>query len=485
VKIAPEDQPVTLTKIPGSATPPLAAADGYQGYTEIPLLRSELSLLRVAITDPNALSGAIRAVIEAADTPLSAATEAVEDETDEVEEVVAALVARFTATAGSIAVTDREVLLPRYDTGQQRLLTDTGTAIASGLASSGRAQREDFRDALVILQGLADSPTGRRDYGVWMRIGWLRRKTNDSLAHVEEAFYQAARLSRAAGDAYYPLAARQVAAVQAMMGRDIDAAETLEAALAVAPSDPILLWSAARIAAARGRADEAVALVDRCLAAEPPLTLLLFVDPGLETERAAIADALDRRRTTARARTATAIERWRRAVALVRRVEEKGGVPMPLPTSLTEEAIPSAVEADDPALTDRAGDVIACATKTLAGIIADARAHEGRVRRTIEMIHQDKEKWEGILVTLKAEAEMMNVSLDHPPVPKGLLRKKDPNHEQVFLNFHVCRQSLTRVDAQMRENLPELRVNLTKAVERSEHLEQTAAYLAAQASALS
>jgi len=451
-------------------------------YSDDALLRIEYPLLRSVETgaaDPAAFAPRLRSVL----FPTSLGGHKFSDISDaEADEVTSALAQHLVSKAQALRQIELETLRPRYDGSQSLLLNDASEALHSGLRVTGRAQREQYKDALVILQGLAGAPIGRRDFGIWFQVGWLLWQTEAPLNDVEEAFYQATRLSAAATE-YHALAARHLAAIQILLDHTADAGDVLQSALQAAPKDPLLLRDAARAATLRGDTEVALGLVDRCLAAMPPLAALLPGDPLLEPQRAAILAALQSRREASRARAASATERWRQMLDLVRRAEAMGEITLPIPPSLVEGDVAASGDEDEETVA-KAEMVFAAATEAMTHALAEARAAELRCRRHIEKLHQDKLMWEKSLAALRAEAEAMNLGLDHPPTAKGFLKKKNPEHERVFVNFHSVRSNLAQIDKELRDHLPQIKAALAESIRRREAVEHADTWLRTNGAAL-
>ncbi len=389
------------------------------------------------------------------------------------------------ALCGSIAarlLTQRKELLAvdaklreRNDESLNRFLEEEEEAFAGGAHASGRAQREGYKDALGLVQGITETPSGRRHFGAWFRQGWLLWKTDAPLEEVETAFYQAARLSAADPDAavYQVLSARHLAEIQMALGRYSDAHEAMTAALTLFPKDPLILHSGARAAARAGDNGNAFRLAEQCLTLMPLMSLLLVDDPYLQEQRGAAVETLKRLRQAAQSRHATTTERWQKALDLVRRAESMAEAPLPIPGELTEGSADPGNEEED----NRAAQVLDTAESALSEIVKNAADKEFRQKRYLDKLFSDRATWQQSLEGLKNEAKAMNLNLAAPPPKKGLFGKRKPDHESVFLNYHNCRQTLVTLETEIRDRLPELKASLTEAVKRRELLENTLKWL--------
>jgi tetratricopeptide (TPR) repeat protein len=366
-------------------------------------------------------------------------------------------------------------LRERNEDSFNRLLEEEHDAFTVGARASGRAQREGYKDALGLVQGITETPSGRRHFGAWFRQGWLLWKTEAPLEEVETAFYQAARLSSTDPNAavYQNLAARHLAEIQMALGRYGDAYETMTAALAVFPEDPMMLHSSARAAARAGNARDAFRLTEQCITLQPLISTLLVDDPYLADQRSAAVDTLQKLRQVAHNRHATTTERWQKALDLVRRAESMADITLPVPETLTEGGAKVGSGEDD----NRAALVLDSAEKSLDLSVKHAADLEFRQKRYIDKLFSDRASWQQSMEGLKNEAKAMNLNLSAPPPKKGLFGKKKEGHESVFLNYHTCRQTLVTIETEIRDNLTELKAKLAEATQRRELLENTLAWL--------
>ncbi len=374
----------------------------------------------------------------------------------------------------ALALADTK-LSERSDNSFVRLISEEHEAFSSGIRATGRAQRESYKDALGLVQGITETPSGRRHFGAWFRQGWLLWKTDAPLGEVETAFYQAARLSAAdtEGAVYHDLAARHLAEVQMALGQFSDAHETMTAALSAFPQDPTILRSCARAAALAGDTRDAFRLVEQCLGRQPFIATLLLDDPFLTDQRSAAVETLQRLRQAADQRHSTTRERWQKALDLVRRAESMAEVALPIPAHLTEGGAGDENEDED----TRAARVLDSADTDLVQMVKNAADVEFRQKRYIEKLFSDRATWQQSLEGLKNEAKAMNLNLAAPPPKKGLFGKKKEGHENVFLNYHTCRQTLVTIETEIRDHLPQLKAKLEELAKRRELLETTLALL--------
>ena len=383
------------------------------------------------------------------------------------------LAQRLTEQKKALAAADTK-LSGRSDESFVRLLSEEHDAFSSGIRATGRAQRESYKDALGLVQGITETPSGRRHFGAWFRQGWLLWKTDAPLGEVETAFYQAARLSAADvdGAVYHDLAARHLAEVQMALGQFSDAHETMTAALAAFPQDPMVLRSSARAAALAGDTRDAFRLVEQCLGRQPFIATLLMDDPFLADQRSASVETLQRLRQAADRRHSTTRERWQKALDLVRRAESMAEITLPIPSHLTEGG--AVEEADEDT---RAARVLDYADADLVQMVKIAIDAEFRQKRYIEKLFSDRATWQQSLEGLRNEAKAMNLNLAAPPPKKGLFGKKKEGHESVFLNYHTCRQTLVMIETEIRDHLPQLKAKLEELAKRRELLETTLDWL--------
>lgn len=394
-------------------------------------------------------------------------------EAEEVNALCSLLAERLTEQHQALVAADIK-LQERSDDTINRLIAEEKEAFENSIHVSGRAQREGFKDALGLVQGITDTPSGRRHYGAWFRQGWLLWRTDSPLEEVEAAFYQANRLSVADPDArvYQYLAARHLAEIQTALGRHEDAQETIATALGIFPEDPLILHSGARSAARMGNSEDALRLVEKCITLQPLMSTLLAEDPYLEEQRSTAVETLQRLRQAAQNRHATTTERWLKALDLVRRAEAMAEAAIPIPVALTEGGAAANSEDDN-----RAAMVLDSAESALEKLAANAADLEFRQKRYIDKLFADRASWQQSLEGLKNEAQAMNLNLAAPPPKKGLFGKIKPGHESVFLNYHNCRQTLVTLETEIRDHLPELKAKLEEATKRHSLLQTTLIWL--------
>ncbi|MBC8104899.1 MAG: hypothetical protein H7Z41_20180, partial [Cytophagales bacterium] len=221
-------------------TPVVTSPDRYLPY-EYRLLRTGGSVESLAETLYSLLSPSLSGVSKVpGHEPLNVESQA----------LCGALAQRLMAQQHALTEADTR-LNERHDDAIVRLLQEEAEAFAVAASAVGRAQREGYKDALHLVQGVTKTPSGRRHCGAWFRQGWLLWNTEAPLTEVEEAFYQAARLAAAipAEEVYRDLAVRHLAEIQIALGQHDNARETMAAALTLAPQDPLTLRAAARAAA--------------------------------------------------------------------------------------------------------------------------------------------------------------------------------------------------------------------------------------------
>jgi hypothetical protein len=143
---------------------------------------------------------------------------------------------------------DYEALHESYDSMLAAMAVQARQALGNAVRSEGRERAEELKDALRLLRSLLDHPIGARNGGAWFEFGWAQMQTGAPLLEVEEAFYQAQRLSGAAHEDYHAVALRYLASTQAAQGRYTDAAATLARLGAALEADPEASIEAARYA---------------------------------------------------------------------------------------------------------------------------------------------------------------------------------------------------------------------------------------------
>ena len=138
------------------------------------------------------------------------------------------------------------------------------------------------------VQLVIDNEVGKqKGYVAWFNIGYLRwkQKPEDNedqakvdLAHAEEAFFQAQRLSGIMRDEpWHTRSLRHMAEMQREQGNVEDAYQTVHRALVISREYESLLC-AARYANKIGRTDEAVKLLDECIEMRPETIITMFAE---------------------------------------------------------------------------------------------------------------------------------------------------------------------------------------------------------------
>ena len=145
-----------------------------------------------------------------------------------------------------------ELLHRPYEARALELRKEADKWLTSGMKNTGRDRDEDWKDARRLLNATIDNPVGMQDYVTWFQLGWLHWKHESDIAHAEEAFYRAGRLSAPSQDLYHVKSLRHSAYMQYLQARYQDAYATIQKALAVS-RDYNTMYDAARYSAKTGR----------------------------------------------------------------------------------------------------------------------------------------------------------------------------------------------------------------------------------------
>ncbi|MDA1051554.1 MAG: hypothetical protein O3C40_13880 [Planctomycetota bacterium] len=212
-----------------------------------------------------------------------------------------------------------QLLRNPYEAKAKELLREASRALDNGARTCGRDQKEHFKEAVSLLQGVLNNPIGRRDYLAWFDLGWLQWKFKGNLTEAAEAFYHAGRLSASQDVEYctvtlegysrsprlqemanrlqrlggtmrltalpprknptYVESVRHLAYMQYLQGKDQDAYATIQKILTVAGEDHDVLYDAARYAARTQRAKDALALLEKCIDLRPETIVTMFSEP--------------------------------------------------------------------------------------------------------------------------------------------------------------------------------------------------------------
>jgi tetratricopeptide (TPR) repeat protein len=381
-----------------------------------------------------------------------------------------------------------------HDEDTLGLLEEARSALRNGMASTGRDRTEDFRDAQNLLRGLQNDMAGGRNYAIWFDIGWLKWQT-DNLTEAEEAFYQANRLSKTAGNAYYPFALRHLAYVQYLQERYEQAYATIQRALEASPDDADVRYEAARYAAALGNKDEAASLFEASLAANPALLSL----SEHETDFTILGSDLNSRMENAVALGARSIEeelgRWRKALALVKEAEGRAGISLPVPPALQNAVSPTPAAAKGSkqsyfamteahqAVSGKGQAVLDAGAKLIEEAISAADVDVERPRRQMEKLQQDKQMWERTLKTLEEEARQSGYPLTGATgmtAFKLRMQKRDKQAASVRISYQNCQHNLITVNKQISETVPAMERAVAEAQAKVAPLRSTLEWLKAQ-----
>ncbi len=169
-----------------------------------------------------------------------------------------------------------QVLRRPFGTQALELLREAERALYGGMRQLGRAQQEDWNDAIRLVGEVLTNPIGSRNYVAWFYRGWLHWKHTKNVADAEEAFYHATRLSAEKGDVYHVHSLRHLACMQYLQRKFSAAYATIKDAHRAAPNDHDVLYDTARYAAITGRETEAVDLLDNCIERRPSTIVAMF-----------------------------------------------------------------------------------------------------------------------------------------------------------------------------------------------------------------
>ncbi len=323
------------------------------------------------------------------------------------------------------------------------LLGEAEVALKAGMRSTGRDQTHEFADSLRLLSAVLENPIGGRNYVAWFQIGWLRWKFLSDYAGAEEAFYHAARLSRARGDLYHLASLRHMAYMQYFLGRHSDACETSQQALDLYPDEYDLRYDTARYAARAGQAQQALDLMEECIRQQPQGAISMFADEDFRSLQERLVDIMFQKTELAREIARAALGEWRAAAARIVEHDDRSGEGAPLQAWLDElsafeleaeralyaEAILIAdratarrremIEAAEPALVARLAALdgeIGSADEALAVARAE---HRERVRTRLDRVSRKAEA----LLAREAEAALQeyNDAIEQAPRAAGLL----------------------------------------------------------------
>jgi tetratricopeptide (TPR) repeat protein len=242
-----------------------AAAANIQALNDLSAQQEETNTLMGSLLD--GLDGLARTAGETLDA-ITCQTQVLEDGLSAIAEGLMQNQKTLTTIANTLA--------QPYETKVRELLREADVALRAGMHAAGKERGAEFEDTNRLLREVLDNPIGSRNYVAWFQTGWLLWQHENKIPEAEEAFFNAARLSKTSEDLYHLNSLRHLAHMQYLQARIEDAYSTIAKAKDLAPSDHDTLYDVARYAARTGRVDEATALLHKCIGLRPQTIVSMF-----------------------------------------------------------------------------------------------------------------------------------------------------------------------------------------------------------------
>lgn len=229
-----------------------------------------------------------------------------------------------------------------YNSQVKELLFEADRALDAGMAARGQEREAEFADATKLVSAALANPIGSRDADAWFQYGWLLWHYKAKVDEAESAFYHAARLSKGKADLQHLKSLRHAAHMQYLQAKYNEAYQTISPAVAET-SDYEIIMEGARYAA-KANHDNALSLLDRCIAIRPDTIATMFGEPdfaGLNEDMLLLAS---RKKSEAILAAVASVERWHTALQVAAEAEERSGLEIPLPAGDPHEAARCAEE---------------------------------------------------------------------------------------------------------------------------------------------
>ena len=415
---------------------------------------------------------------------------------DALSRVIAPLAARTLQDQASLAEVATSLRRLHQDE-RLKVLTEADTALRNGMRTTGRDRLEDLRDALRLLRTIQSDPVSGRDYYVWFHIGWILWQMEGNFADAEEAFYQAARLSSSASDLLHFSSIRHQAYMQYLQNKHKQAFATIGKALTATPDDAEILFDAARYAACSERTAEALAYLERSIAADPiHLAFALveedFAQTGLDGR---VRQMISAQREALVIALKNGASRWRRALAAAHEAASQSGIPITIPSELNEEAVAEyatldtshadffAIQQTTESTATKAEAVRAAALGTLNRAIAALDSDIDRQQRQIEHLKNTWELWRNTVKWLEKEAKEAGFSLtDGGPMEAVKLRmqRRLERVRDARASYISSKDNLDSSVLALKEQVPGLEKSIAGVTERKKTIEAARDWLNAQ-----
>ena len=237
---------------------------------------------------------------------------------------------RFALQEKSLTQTS-EALRANYDPTIQELVIQGERALRQGIQSTGRAQEDEFQDALRLLKGVLETPIGSRNYAAWFQTGWLQWRAG-LISESGESFYQAVRLSTSATEPsairYQVLSLLHLAHIESLQKHFDEADQCLERAEKLTPGAPDVLIERARLSVLQGNPSKTPDYLRPAMLKDPSLLYGYFGDEDFTTHIPVVLTRLIQDNTTySRTESEREIQQYHTLHALVSEALQRLNLP--------------------------------------------------------------------------------------------------------------------------------------------------------------
>lgn len=377
-------------------------------------------------------------------------------------------------------------LSTNYDLMLKEMVSQAWAALKNSAVYTGRERIEELRDALRLLKGIQEHPIGSRNYAVWFELGWTLWMLGEPLDQIEEAFYQAARLSGNTGSLYHSHALRHLAHVQAAAQKFQEARESLKRIPAELQENAPGVWlEAARYGLLSGQGQDAQQLLERALDHQPELAFAVLADPDLIPLYPTCLHLVDHFAVATRNAAGSALTHYQTARSASSYLKEHFGITLSLPET---PALPTSATSlslfDARALVYQAQHETRQFLDAAVARVEKERkeAHESARRLKVQMDQAVSEKtyYEGSLKNIEEHAKESGFSLHPYNFTNPFLRKRNQKAEEARFAYESFKQKLTQAETYLQDHLPSMESALRKQETRCEMADQALAWLNAQ-----
>ena len=222
-----------------------------------------------------------------------------------------------------------EIQRKRYRNEVQELRDEAEKFLQQGQAYQGPDRDRILKEALRVLRNITLNPIGQGDCVTWYKIGCLLWVLEKNLIQAEEALQRARFLSLGTKSVWHVEALRDLAEIQHLQGKHEEAYSTIHEAILIQPDYP-LLFDAARYAAKAKRQSECLKLLEQCIELQPSTIITMLGVHEFQDALSAIIDLANSLVSKLRTKVEKLLTHWRLFLLLVKQVERRTELAIPL-----------------------------------------------------------------------------------------------------------------------------------------------------------